>query len=359
MTVGFLSMQLPLSALAGIFILGTAAAWALPGALESTYSYEENGYSPGRDLAVIDWRTIDGETVGTTRVVISSPGRGNFGDSGGRTGPWRLELHNAGSVANQNEWDAREWQWWKNYPFLPAEMRPRLVPAVGGVDDGPGGIRAWSTYKTDDVETVQEWFFSDLPDKDHAVYDCIITIRNTGNITLEEYGQIFASYTNSTWVNRKGYIYWRSDGQFVNLPTDDNSSHLNYYVTRPGSVFDQLGTVPHCPKGECVVKSWWKHPVSISHPGPNGHRHIIMVEEARTSAITQGEYGGAQDYLVYPPSWHLKAGESFTVHVRHFVTRIPQTEFATRIPQWWSAFAAEHTVFRGYSRPTAGFGMQE
>ena len=156
---------------------------------------------------------------------------------------------------------------WKGLSFnVIDQMRPRYhSTTVGGVDQGAGGIRVWSQFSCDDVTTTQEWFFSDLRDEDSAIYDCLVTVRNDREETLDEYGQFFACYTAwnqevkaPVWDHTKrkwepsttglGHFYWSSNGELVNF-LDKGGSHLDYYVVAEGSPFEKLGFIPHCPRG--------------------------------------------------------------------------------------------------------------
>jgi hypothetical protein len=324
--------------------MGLLAAGTLAGAAvkagegprwHSSHRIQRDGHGNGRDLAILTWKTRGGEEAGEVQVPIT-------GD--GRIGPVSIKLPALGGVPNDNEWDTREWQWWKGYPFDPGQKRPREVaPAVGGVDTGPGGVRVWTRFVCDDVETTQEWFFADLDRADRAVYDCLITVRNGGSKVLEEYGQFFASYT--AWNKEKGHHYWATDGALVNY-SDRGGRHLDYYVTAKGSAFDRLGYVPHCPRGGGKVKATWRHPVSVSQPGPRGHRHIVMTEEARTAAITQGMSGVAQDYIIYRPGGVLRPGGSFQVHVRHLIAEASPDQLPKALETWWSAFSKDHDRIR-------------
>lgn len=297
----------------------------------STFRIQTDGDGKGRDLAVVDWKTGSGEAAGEVKIPITGLGR---------IGPISVMLHAAGDLPNAYEWDTREWQWWKDYPFDLNQMRPREVaPASGGADFQPGGMRVWSRFNCDEVETTQQWFFHDLESTEQAVYDCLITVHNHRDETLEEYGQFFASYTS--WNGRKGHLYWSEEGSLVNYQ-QAGSRHLDYYVAQAGSMFHRLGKVPHCPRGEGKVRATWKHPVSISLPNPRGYRHVLLTEEARTSAIAQGMQGLAQDFLIYPPAGRLKARQTFSVHVRHLIVEASDETLTDKLPTWWAAFVEDH-----------------
>lgn len=297
----------------------------------STFARIENGHGEGRDLIKIRWRTVAGADAGHVEIPITGKGR---------IGPVKVQLLAMENAPNHAEWDTREWQWWKSYPFEPSQMRPReIAVATGDAKVTPNGIRVWTRFVCDEVETTQVWLFADLERPDACRYDCLITVRNTGKQTLAEYGQFFACYT--AWNESNGHFYWGADGKLVNY-RDRGSQHLDYYVTAKGSRFDKLKHVPHCPRGGGLVKDVWQHPISISHPDPRGYRHIVMSEEARTAAIAQGMKGIAQDYLIYPPGGDLAPGESFGVHVRHLLVKVPEDELVGRLAQWWGEFVKDH-----------------
>jgi len=307
--------------------------------LQSEFAIVKDGHGPGRDLAVITWKTRTGRPAGTVQAPVTGTGR---------IGPVSVDLPAVGGVPNAHEWDTREWQWWKDCPFDRGRMRPRLdSTTTGGADAGPGGVRVWTRFLCDGVETTQEWFFDDLDRADRASYNCLITIANHRKEALEQYGQFFACYT--AWNGKNGHFYWSADGALVNY-RQAGSRHLDYYVTAPGSIFARLGRVPHCPRGGGAVKATWKHPVSVSLPGPGGYRHVVMSEEARTSAIAQGMSGIAQDYLVYPPAGRLGPGQTFRVHVRHLIVRATDEQLPRRLDRWWAEFVRDHERVRRLSR---------
>jgi len=312
--------------------------------IHSGFTIEKNGHGEGRDLVVLSWKTREGRDAATVRIPVTGLGK-NPND---RIGPVSILLEGAKDDANAHEFDTREWQWWKNYPRpvgFNADKYTRLVPARGGADKGAGGVRAWTRYVSDDVETTQEWFFGDLPGADEAAYDCLITVKNSGAQALDEYGQFFASYTK--W-HAQGQFYWAADGTVANYPKD---AHLNFFVVAKGSVFEKLGRVPHCPRGGGKVKAAWRRPVSISSPNAQGFRHVILVEEAFAAAVTQGMGGSAQDYVIAPPGLRLDASASFRVHVRHHFLRAPADGLAQQLEKLWDAFSRDHATMHRLSRP--------
>jgi hypothetical protein len=291
----------------------------------------------GHDIVLVTWKTRSGADIGQVRTRVSGLGR---------IGP--MSTLADGATPNENEWDTREWQWWKNYPFEPQQMRPReLAYAAGGAEPIPGGVRVWTRFICDEVETAQEWFFMDLEDQAPIAYDCLITVRNRGKDVLDEYGQFFASYTS--WNGQHGHFYWNEDGALVNY-RDRGGRHLDYYVTAKDSAFAKLGVIPGCPRNNGQIKALWKHPVSVSQPGPDGRRHVLMSEEARTSAITMGMNGVAQDYLIYPAEGRLAPGAAFDVHIRHVIARPPEDDLIQSLETWWAEFTKDHQRVRGMTK---------
>jgi len=332
-----LALAVPLALLCGC---GTPHA---PGTPWSSFKIIKDGHGEGRDLVVVAWRTEAGRKAGEVRVPVTGLGR---------IGPTEIRLAAADRSPSHWEWDTREWQWWKEYPFEPGEMRPRkAAPASGGAEMTPAGVRVRTRFVCDDVETTEEWLFDDLASPGEASYDCIITVRNLREETLEEYGQFFACYTawNERDKKRLGHFYLAEDGTLVNY-LDRGGVHLNYYVAARDSFFGKLGRVPHCPRGEGAIKDFWKHPVSISQPTERGWRHIVMSEEARTSAISQGMRGVAQDYLLYPPGMSLAPGDSFSAHIRHLLVKVSDDELPGELEEWWAEFEADHEIVRERSK---------
>lgn len=304
---------------------------------EGVIAKVQDAASKGQDVAWVDWNRRGGAAVGRARIRVSGLGR---------IGPV-IELADGKGSPNHSEWDTREWQWWKDCPFKAEQMRPReLAEARGGAEVMAGGVRVQSRYVCDDVETMQEWFFADIEEGNPIAYDCLITVRNLSKNALEEYGQFFASYT--AWSADKGHFFWSSDDTLVNY-LERGGKHLDYYVTGKGSVFEQLGYIPGCPRSGGIIKATWKHPVSISQPAEKGLRHIVMSEEARTSAVVQGMDGIAQDYVIYPPGQRLGAGESFSVHVRHVIAAVDEKDPTATLEKWWDEFAKDHARVRAMS----------
>lgn len=300
----------------------------------STFTVQKDGHGQGRDLVVISWKTRTGAEAGTVMTPVSGLGR---------IGPVSIRLAAVGDDPNASEWDTREWQWWKGFsrPFSGGDDKyARHVPATGGAEMNGPRIRVWARYVSDQVETVQEWFFDDLDRPDQAAYDCLITIRNLGREPLEEYGQFFASYT--AWNEERGHFFWDEDGTLANF-SDRGGTHLDFYVTAKGSPFDKLGRIPHCARGGGKIRAVWRHPAIVSQPGPSGHRHIVLCEEARTAGVAQGMSGVAQDYILFPPGGTLRAGASFSAHVRHLLVKPAADEsLAKELEAWWNAFAEDH-----------------
>ena len=338
----------------------------------STFRTLKEGHGEGRDLVVVTWKTQSGKEAGQVFVPVTGKGR---------TGPVSVVLasiggnlsipYTAGSIPNYAEWDTREFQWWKGLPFeFFNAKRPRFHSnTVGGVDEGPGGVRVWSQFICDGVRTTQEWFFNDLERENVGIYDCLITVRNDRKETLPEYGQFFACYTAWNYIakppvwdesSRKwspdgegiGHFYWSSGGKPVNY-LDRGGTHLDFYVVRTASPFEKLGHIPHCPRGGGKVGDTWTHPVSVSQPGPGGYRHVVLCEEGPLSALACGMRGIAQDYLIYPPSGDFNPGEAFRVHIRHLLAKAAPDELPEMFEKWWGEFCVDHNRIRGLSRPVS------
>jgi hypothetical protein len=319
------------------------ACLLLSGADDNAACYSEfriipKGDGENRDLALIDWRTTTGEYAGTVRVPFS--GIGNIGPD--------LVFLNRATPPNKFEWDTREWQWWKSFPFPLGSKRLRNIsPAEGGAEYIPGGIRVWTRFALDGTETVQEWFFRDLNGSQRGVYDCLITIRNISARPLEEYGQFFASYVS--WNESRGHFYWSENGTLVNF-ADRGAGHLDYYVTARESRYAKLGHIPHCPRGGGVIKAFWRHPVSVSAASPDDYRHILMVEEKPAVALAMGQGGAAQDYILSPSEWTLEPGKSFSAHVRHVIVASKAQDLVRLLESEWSEFVRSHEKVRSDSR---------
>jgi hypothetical protein len=146
-------------------------------------------------MAVVSWRTRDGRDIGEVDLPFASRATGDANQ--GRIGPLALRIPALGGVPNAHEWDTREWQWWKGFsrPFGPQnDEYTRLAPATGGTEQSAWGVRVWTRYESDGVETRQDWLFPDLAPGAIIGYDCVVAVRNLGTAPLEEYGQFFASY---------------------------------------------------------------------------------------------------------------------------------------------------------------------
>ncbi len=310
-----------------------------PGVVTSRYEIEPDGHGPGRDVVAIDWCNPWAEQIGNARVVYAGYGT---------LGPNFLYIDAADDTPNDREFDGREWQWWKGYE-QPASTRflRDEVQAKGGTDFGPGGIRIWSHYETGAAATTEEWFFRDLVRHDAAFYDCLITVRNVSEEPIKGYGQLFSSFCN--WNKESGHYYWALNGEFVNF-LGRGSRHLDYYVTRENGLFDRLGAIPGCPRGDGKIKDLWKHPVSVSQPGPDDFRHIIMVEENHAAALAMGDKGLAQVYVIYPGELPLIAGDSFTVHVRHVMMPVRERDLAEVVAKLWRKFEADRRAAKSWSR---------
>jgi hypothetical protein len=333
--------------LAGLPIASGSLPAAETAKPHTTCRVAKDNTGKGNDVAVVLWKTREGKDAGEVQIPISGLGI---------IGPVSVALKSAGGVPNDGGWDCREWMWWNGYPHG-EQVRSRTdAPATGSADEVADCVRVSSQYGCDGVTVLEEWFLVDLETEEVGGYDCLITIRNTGDRPLEEFGFLF---TNCVSWNKKGdkwagHWYWSSDGSLVNY-NDKGSDNLNYYVTGAGSPFEKLGRVPHCPrpkegeKGQ--IKALWKHPVSISHPGPNGHRHVLMVEEACTAALSCGTQGQEQVYILRPPQWPgFPPGQAFSAHVRHLLVKASDEELAKQLDQWWAAFAADHPRIHSLSK---------
>ncbi len=319
---------------------------------QSTFRIAHDGDGPGRNLVQLAWRTRAGLPVGEVSIPVTSPVTEE--GSKGRIGPLALRLPALGSVPNAFEWDTREWQWWKGYP-RPFGGRndeyTRLVPATGGAEHRPEGVRVWSEYESDSVRTTQEWLFADLEPDGPIFYDCLITIRNNREAALAEYGQFFATYV--AWNEKKGHFYWSEDGGLVNY-LDRGAKHLDYFVTARGSSYEKMGRVPHCARGGGKIQALWRKPVSVSVAGPGGLHHVQMTEEGVTAAIGMGGSGYAQDYILSPPGMVLAPGAGFRAHIRHLFGAPKNGDWATTLASWWRRFEADHRQVHGISRIREG-----
>jgi hypothetical protein len=289
----------------------------------------------------LDLRTLDNAPAGSVSVRV-----------GGHTHTGISSVTIAGDDTNlvyrTAAWDCREWQWWDGHPYGD-EMRPRLSPAEGGVEQADDLLRIWCRYQTDGVATFQEWFFRDQPRADSLVYDCLQTVKNVSDQPLREYGQFFASYTQ---VNEdKGHWFWDAGGALVNY-VSIGADHLNRYITGPNKPYKTVGRIPHCPRGDGLVSGAWLHPVSVSHPSPAGYRHVMLCEPRTTAAITMGMSGIAMDYIIHPPTpdQTLFPAATFTTHIRHIIRRLPEAQETQALQQLWDDFEGTHDRLRGLGR---------
>jgi len=290
----------------------------------------------GQVIFDIQVRTTDNAPVGQVSIRVSGHTH---------TGPSSLVM--AGDETNfvreGGAWDCREWQWWDGYPHGD-QKRPRECPAEGGTQQDDDLIRIWSRYQTDGVATFQEWFFRDHQGTDILVYDCLQTVRNVSDQPLREYGQFFASYTS---VNEdKGHWFWDASGALVNY-LSIGATHLDRYISGPNKPFKALGRIPHCPRGDGLIAGTWRKPVAVSHPSDSGYRHIILCEPRTTAAITMGMSGIAMDYIVHPrtPDQTLAPGATFTTHIRHVITRLPEDQETHVLRRLWDEFKGKHKRF--------------
>lgn len=234
-------------------------------------------------------------------------------------------------------WDCREWQWWQDHGYGD-EKRPRFVPATSGFAELPDGVRISSAYTCDGIETVQEWWFRTQERDDVLTYDCRQTVTNRLPTALTDYGQFFACYTEP---NRdKSQFYWAQDGQFKTF-LSLGGRHVDAYIVAPGSAFERSGVIPHALRGGGRVADTWHHPALVGHPTAQGWRHIVFTEPATTAALASGGNGIAMDYTGYPGKRTFAAGETFALHVRHHLAKLPEAIDRDLLEALWRDFAAD------------------
>ena len=271
-------------------------------------------HQDGRSLASIRVRTAGHTHTGIASFVVAEEG---------------LEL-----VLANASWDCREWQWWKNHIYGD-EMRPRLVPAISGYEEQSSEVSVTSQYTCDGIQTSQEWLFR-IQDSDSILtYDCRHTISNCGAVDLVEYAQFFACYTETN--REKSQFYWAKDKQFRTF-LSLGGKHLDAYIVAPESPFERRGMIPHAPRGNGKVSDTWYRPVLVGHPTPKGWRHIIFTEPTTTAGIASGMGGIAMDYIAYPGTDVLKAGESFTIRIRHHIAKMPDHIDVGFLERLWEIF---------------------
>ncbi len=295
----------------------------------------------GQVIYNVDVRTTENAPVGTVSVRV-----------GGHTHTGPSSLVMAGDETNfireGGAWDCREWQWWEGHSHGDAK-RPRESQSEGGMEQSDDLIRIWCRYETDGVATYQEWFFRDQEETGRLIYDCVQTVKSVSDEPLREYGQFFASYTQ---VNEdKGHWFWHGSGALVNY-LSIGADHLDRYITGPNKPFRDIGNIRHCPRGDGLISGTRRHPVSVSHPSAADYRHIVLCEPRTTSAITMGMQGIAQDYLIHPrtPDQTLTPGATFTTHIRHAITRLPDGQETKVLQQLWGDFEGTHKKTTALSR---------
>jgi hypothetical protein len=283
--------------------------------------------SNGQSFCDIDLRHRDGRSLATVRVRTA--GHTHTGVASFIVANEGLEL-----VYNGGSWDCREWQWWKDHGYND-DKRPRNVPAISGYTERPEGVSVTSRYTCDGIETSQEWMFRDQEHDDILTYDCRHTIRNCRDVDLVEYAQFFACYTEAN-RDRSGF-YWSKDGTFKSFQSV-GGHHLDAYIVAPGAGFERRGVIPHAFRGGGRVADTWHHPVLVGHPTPKGSRHIVFTEPTTTAGLASGMGGIAMDYIAYPGCDIFKAGEIFSIRVRHHIVRMPGGIDITLIEQLWGVW---------------------
>jgi hypothetical protein len=233
-------------------------------------------------------------------------------------------------------WDYREWQWWRGHPWGD-EMRPRYwgQPALDAGQARKGRVEV--TYEADGFAGRQRFVFRPVAQEGAVCWDVLTTIRNNTGEDVFDYGQFFACYTPVN--HRKSFYYWDAKAG-LRLLSDVGVEHLNGYVVSRDAWFAREGRIPHCPRGDGTVVATWRHPLLVSRASPGGWRHVLMVDEARCAAVTQGMEGNAMDYVLYPGprSRRFAAGAAFTAHVRHCLIRSADLPGLERLAALWTAF---------------------
>lgn len=242
-------------------------------------------------------------------------------------------------VLTDTSWDCREWQWWQDHGYGD-EKRPRLTPATSGFETEANGVRVTSTYVCDGIETVQEWRFRPQERDDLLTYDCRQTVTNRLPSAVTDYGQFFACYTEPN--RAKSQFYWAKDGQLKTFRSL-GGRHVDAYIVAPGSVFDQLGVIPNAPRGNGRVADTWHQPVLVGHPTVQGWRHIVLTDPATTAALASGMDGIAMDYTGYPGKQSFESGETFELHVRHHLAKLPDSIEQDQLELLWQDFASDLT----------------
>jgi hypothetical protein len=216
-------------------------------------------------------------------------------------------------------------------------MRPRFQgnPRLQHNRANEGYVRI--DYEVDGFHGVQQYLFSRIDDPDEIHWDLITTIRNASGVDVSEYGQFFACYTPLN--RRQSSYFWNSLGQ-LELWSERRVGHLNGYVASPNSWVQQDDRIPHCPRGGGRIVGEWKHPVLVSHASPDGRRFVLMIEEARCTAVAQGMEGNAMDYILYPEHTQRAFANdaSFSVHIRHHIIKSPEPPEPDRLERLWKAF---------------------
>jgi len=232
-------------------------------------------------------------------------------------------------------WDCREWQWWENHGYGD-EKRPRNAPATSGYKEQESQIYVMSQYLCDGIKTKLEWTFPVVQESEEILtYDCKITIANHTENHLIEYAQFFANYTA---INEdRSHFFWSQDKTFETF-SSLGGNHLDAYIVASNSMFEEIGKIPHAVRGNGKVADIWHHPVLLSHPSPKGWRHIIFTEPSKTVGLACGMQGIAMDYIAYPGKREFSEDSSFSICVRHHITKMPEAINVSRIEELWESF---------------------
>jgi len=283
--------------------------------------------SEGESLCDVTLCHQDGRTLAS--ICVRTAGHTHTGVASFVVAEEELEL-----VLSDASWDCREWQWWKDYPYGD-EKRPRLVPAISGYEKQDSEVQITSQYTCDGVRTSQEWLFRVQSSDSILTYDCRHTVSNCSAVDLVEYAQFFACYTETN--REKSQFYWAKDKQFMTF-LSLGGNHLDAYIVELGSRFERKGMIPHAVRGNGRVADTWYHPVLVGHPTPKGWRHIILTEPSTTAGLASGMGGIAMDYIAYPGTDVLKAGEKFSIHIRHHIAKMPDNINVEVVESLWEVF---------------------
>lgn len=279
----------------------------------------------GRRLSI----TVDPRGVGG---VVLGDGGGDWIDPADSTGAWHY----------------REWQWWRGHPWGDS-CRPRYYADVElRTEHGRGAV---IDYRIDGFECRQVFLAPVAAHADAPYWDVVTSIKNASGNDVQEYGQFFACYTPTN--RKRSFWYWDESNALV-LLAERQVNHLDGYVVGADAYF-AADAIPHCPRGGGKIVGRWRRPLMASQVGPDGHRSVIMIEQVRAAAITQGISGNAMDYILYPgaDARTLADQNGFSVHIRHVMLRSPELPTVEQLEALWQAFERSHTAVR---EQAAGFG---